>query len=282
MQPCTRLGHRCDYNPRLSFKDDTPRVVEKMQHLTGQAKGVWDRKCSQFLNLLSGSDAVELLSRLYDSQVARPPRHDFLPPFSRLTNDEDREKKAEFRAPGSYNVIITPSSLAGLEEYKTTEDDEETPVTAGSKGSKNPSTSFRSADLESNIITFRDPDVVMLRVFEDNTKKISSPMSSSSRFGVSSSSSLTSPSSSHYFQRTDMFMLPSQNTPPPLTHEISPQDSRDWPLICHYRNLLSRHLFHVHRGSITPPLASGAFFTQELFERTVATFPPVRTLSCVG
>lgn len=48
------------------------------------------------------------------------------------------------------------------------------------------------------------------------------------------------------------------------------------PLICHYRNLLSRHLFHVHRGSITPSLAPGAFFIQELFERTVATFVPVR------
>ncbi|KAL8737648.1 MAG: hypothetical protein Q9181_001462, partial [Wetmoreana brouardii] len=260
-QPCTRLGHRCDYNPRLSFKDDTPRVVEKMQHLTGQAKGVWD---------------LELLSRLYDSQIARPSRHDYLPPFCRLTNDEDREKKAEFRRPGSYNVIVTPSSLTGLDEYKTTDNDDQTPATAGSKTSKLSSTSFPTADLDNNIITFDDPDTVMLRVFEDNTKKITSPMSPSSRFGLSSSSSLTSPSSSHHFHRADMFMLPSQTTSPPsLTYEITPQDPRDWPLICHYRNLLSRHLFHVHRGTITPPLAPGAFFTQELFERTVATFPPL-------
>ncbi|KAL8687370.1 MAG: hypothetical protein Q9218_006437, partial [Villophora microphyllina] len=263
-QPCTRLGHRCDYNPRLSFKDDTPRVVEKMQHLTGQDKGIWE----------------QLLTRLYDSQLARPQRHDFLPPFSRLTNDEDREKKAEFRSPGSYNVIVTPSSLAGLEEYKESPDDsdhEQTPATAGPKGSKASSHGFRSPELQDNIITFKDPDTIILRVFEDSTKKMSSPMSPSSRFGMSSASSLTSPSSSsHYFQRTDMFMLPSQNTtPPPLTYEITPQDPRDMPLICHYRNLLSRHLFHVHRGSITPSLAPGAFFTQELFERTVATFPPL-------
>ncbi|KAL9584750.1 MAG: hypothetical protein Q9203_004546, partial [Teloschistes exilis] len=262
--PCTRLGHRCDYNPRLSFKDDTPRVVEKMQHLTGQAKGVWE----------------QLLTRLYDSQVARPQRHDFLPPFSRLTNDEDREKKAEFRSPGSYNVIVTPSSLAGLEEYRDGLDDsdgEETPITAGPQGSKASSNGFRSPEPENNVITFKDPDTVALRVFEDNTKKTASPMSTSSRFAMSSASSLTSPSSSgHYFQRTDMFMLPSQSsTPPPLTYEIAPQDPRDMPLICHYRNLLSRHLFHVHRGSITPSLAPGAFFTQELFERTVATFAPL-------
>lgn len=219
---------------------------------------------------------------MYDSQVARPQRHDFLPPFSRLTNDEDREKKAEFRLPGSYNVIVTPSSLAGLEEYRDGLDDsdsEQTPVTA--KASSN---GFRSPDPENNVITFKDPDTVALRVFEDNTKKTASPMSTSSRFAMSSASSITSPSSSgHYFQRTDMFMLPSQSsTPPPLTYEIAPQDPRDMPLICHYRNLLSRHLFHVHRGSITPSLAPGAFFTQELFERTVATFAPVRVSSLCG
>ncbi|KAL8635945.1 MAG: hypothetical protein Q9228_006609 [Teloschistes exilis] len=280
--PCTRLGHRCDYNPRLSFKDDTPRIVEKMQHLTGQAKGVWERQSSQTQSLFSlhRSSLAELLTRLYDSQVARPQRHDFLPPFSRLTNDEDREKKAEFRSPGSYNVIVTPSSLAGLEEYRDGLDDsdgEETPITAGPQGSKASSNGFRSPEPENNVITFKDPDTVALRVFEDNTKKTASPMSTSSRFAMSSASSLTSPSSSgHYFQRTDMFMLPSQSsTPPPLTYEIAPQDPRDMPLICHYRNLLSRHLFHVHRGSITPSLAPGAFFTQELFERTVATFAPL-------
>ncbi|KAL8755146.1 MAG: hypothetical protein Q9199_003850 [Rusavskia elegans] len=257
--PCTRLGHRCDYNPRLSFKDDTPRVVEKMQHLTGQSQGVWDR----------------LLSRLYDSQLANHPRHDFLPLFSRLTNDEDREKKAEFRPPGSYNVIVTPSSLAQLDEYKATQDDEITPISAGSRSSKAASADPSSPDPETNVITFADPDTIMLRVFEDNSKKLTSPTSSSSRFGISSPSSLMSPSTGHYVQRTDIFTLSSQNTPPPSIFQIKPQDARDWPLICHYRNLLSRHLFHVHRGSITPPLAPGAFFTQELFERTVATFPPL-------
>ena len=45
-QPCNRLGHPCDYSPRLSFKDETPRVVEKMQGVTrtgDNSKSVWDR-----------------------------------------------------------------------------------------------------------------------------------------------------------------------------------------------------------------------------------------------
>ncbi|KAL8928268.1 MAG: hypothetical protein Q9208_001978 [Pyrenodesmia sp. 3 TL-2023] len=261
--PCTRLGHRCDYNPRLSFKDDTPRVVEKMQHLTGQSKSVWD----------------QLLSRLYDSQLAKGPKQDPLPPFSNLTNDEDRERKAEFRSPGSYNVIVTPSSLAQLDEYRANQDGDKTPVTAGSKGTNPSATDLRPYDLEANVITFNDPDMVMLRVFEDDSKRLSSPASPFSRFGVSSASSITSPSSGFSFQRTNMFMLPSQTSPPPPppppTFEIEPQDPRDRPLICHYRDILSRHLFHVHRGTSTPSLAQGAVFTQELFERTVATFPPL-------
>ncbi|KAL8731769.1 MAG: hypothetical protein Q9166_003216 [cf. Caloplaca sp. 2 TL-2023] len=214
-------------------------------------------------------------SRFGCCQLAKHPRHDFLPPFSRLTNNEDREKKAEFRPPGSYNVIVTPSSLARLDEYKAHQESEETPLSAKSKRSTNVSADMSNPDLEANVIALTDPDTVMLRVFEDNTKKLSTPSSPSSRFGVSSSSSLMSPSPGHCFQRTEMFTLSSQHTPPRSTFEITLQDPRDWPLICHYQNSLSRHLFNVHRGSITPPLAPGAFFTQELFERTVATFPPL-------
>ena len=43
LQPCSRLGHPCDYNPRLSFKDDTPRVIEKMAGVVGSGGPVWDR-----------------------------------------------------------------------------------------------------------------------------------------------------------------------------------------------------------------------------------------------
>ncbi len=43
IQPCSRLGHPCDYNPRLSFKDDTPRVLEKMSRATKSGGPVWDR-----------------------------------------------------------------------------------------------------------------------------------------------------------------------------------------------------------------------------------------------
>ena len=42
--PCSRLGHKCDYNPRLAFKDDTPRVIEKISGLSGGQGPAWQCK----------------------------------------------------------------------------------------------------------------------------------------------------------------------------------------------------------------------------------------------
>jgi Fungal Zn(2)-Cys(6) binuclear cluster domain len=39
---CSRLGHNCDYSPRLSFRDDTPRVVERMQEVSIVGSSIWD------------------------------------------------------------------------------------------------------------------------------------------------------------------------------------------------------------------------------------------------
>lgn len=40
-----------------------------------------------------------------------------LPAFATLTNDEDRERKAESTLPGTYSVVVTPKSFADLPEY---------------------------------------------------------------------------------------------------------------------------------------------------------------------
>lgn len=45
---CTRLGHNCDYSPRLSFRDDTPRVVERMQDVTVVSSSIWDRTYAEY------------------------------------------------------------------------------------------------------------------------------------------------------------------------------------------------------------------------------------------
>ncbi|KAK4906731.1 hypothetical protein LTR66_017693, partial [Elasticomyces elasticus] len=41
-QQCTRLGHTCDYRPRLAFRDDTPRIMGRMTDVKTNGHVVWD------------------------------------------------------------------------------------------------------------------------------------------------------------------------------------------------------------------------------------------------
>ncbi|KIV78327.1 hypothetical protein PV11_10054 [Exophiala sideris] len=97
---CSRLGHSCDYSPRLAFRDDTPRVRERMQEVTIISNTVWDAISPTATENSAGSGTP-----------------DDLPPFALLTTDEDREKKAERYSPGTYNVVLNQDSFQNLPEY---------------------------------------------------------------------------------------------------------------------------------------------------------------------
>ena len=58
---------------------------------------------------------------------------DTLAPFTTLRNDEERQKKAEYRRPGTYFVVAIPLSFVDLEEYRNTSNDppERSPVVLG-------------------------------------------------------------------------------------------------------------------------------------------------------
>ena len=45
---CVRLGHNCDYSPRLAFRDDTPRILEQMQEGITITGSIWDCQYCQF------------------------------------------------------------------------------------------------------------------------------------------------------------------------------------------------------------------------------------------
>ena len=57
-----------------------------------------------------------------------PNEKDILPPFSSLTNDEDRERKAELKPVGTYIVVVNPASFVNLEEYRDTLPEDPYPV----------------------------------------------------------------------------------------------------------------------------------------------------------
>ena len=205
-----------------------------------------------------------------------------LPPFSALTNDEDREKKAEFRDPGSYHLVVNPSSFADFDEYKDTRRDRKSPKSTTSQGPRSehgdqPSTNLTQYNEPGghrfdDTQTSNDPDVVILKVFEDDTHKIPSPTSAVGRARSSRTPTLSLPSSAGSTHRTDYFRFSYDNTP---LMRMAHQDGRDHQLVYYYKTYVHRHLAQVHRDSLGTSLDTGALSAPDVFERQAASFLPV-------
>jgi hypothetical protein len=160
---CSRLGHVCDYNPRLSFRDDTPRVVERMQEVTTVGNSIWD--CSSIvprrfvLTLAAHSPAATETSQGYFA--------DDLPPFAQLLTDDERERKAELSSPGTYQVVVNPESFAHLPEYSDDSDRQKlSPMRRPSIATSLASSLGRDEPV--------DPNTVVLPRFEDVARRITS------------------------------------------------------------------------------------------------------------
>ena len=118
--PCSRLHYTCDYNPRVSFKDDTIRIIEKVSGKGGGAGPAWNCASS-----LLGIYYEAILIGLARKRPTKPrlssfEQADYLPSFASLANDEDRERKAEFKIPGTYYVVANQASFMNLEEDRQT------------------------------------------------------------------------------------------------------------------------------------------------------------------
>lgn len=117
-------------------------------------------------------------SRSRESSRSRPAAEDDLPPFSDLTNDEDRERKAETQDPGTFHVVVNPESFSDLPEYR---DNAEAVTEAGLSevaAGKRPATWPASGDGEQMVdgtLPTEDPNVVILRHFEDPGRRPSFP-----------------------------------------------------------------------------------------------------------
>ena len=98
---CSRLAKECEYGQRYKFDELTTRTRRRHKHVSIVGSPSWDEK----------NQARMMARQLYT-------RHQpTLPPFTELSNEDERERKALTQLPGTYNVILTPDSFGRLPEY---------------------------------------------------------------------------------------------------------------------------------------------------------------------
>lgn len=186
---------------------------------------------------------------------------DDLPAFSRLTNDEDRERKAEATLPGTYSVVVTPKSFADLPEYASTSSPQETRSQQSTERKRrtfsNPGGRTRSS---------ADPNVVVLDRFEELTATTSLPASlgpPGRQEGLPES-----------LQHMSLSMTPSSGTssqPTTPSAYVSPSESR---LVSHFRRyIVGRLVPNPLEDTPSDNLTPGSI--RDLFELEATKFPPV-------
>lgn len=255
---CTRLGHICDYRPRLAFRDDTPRIMGRMADVKTDGNVVWD---------LSSPTPSEEKSDYFSCK-------DVLPVFALLTSDEDREKKAEACSPGTYHVVVTPDSFSALPEYS---DDGDRSRSNGVSESVSSVATSPISGIKSEAIPSEDPNVVVLKMFEDTTRR----SSSTGRMPrVSPTSEISDPFCSLSLSPI-LDSLPSpvifEDENVSILEGCLDQSSQDTTLFAHFRHVVWKQLFPHDRGlDDSFGLEShGMTLSVDFLEREAAHFPPL-------
>lgn len=237
---------------------------------------------STFFSKKQGFLFFLVLTRVVTSPSSNDERTDYfssgdlLPPFSLLTSDEEREKKAEAFSPGTYHVVMTPDSFSSLPEYA---DD------AIEKARSNPSecrssvaSSPTSAAKGDSSVGGEDPNVVILKTFEDATRR--SP-SNGKISRISPTSEISDPFCNLSLS-PNFTSLPSPDVKveemtflhPRLDQQSSSQDST---IFSHFRQVVWRQLFpHDHR--LDDSSGSDSHFmtlSMDFLEQEATRFPPV-------
>ncbi|KAL4812230.1 hypothetical protein BDW67DRAFT_129350 [Aspergillus spinulosporus] len=235
---CARLGHVCDYQPRVCFRDDTRRVRERMPDVKTKGNVVWDpAKTSPRQERVNTSGSLP---------------YDLLPEFSRLTSDEDREKKAQASAPGTYHVIVVPESFARLPEY--TEDALET---VPSNPYSSPLSEYSNFDPMEDVTTSEDPNVVFLNQFRDPRKQV---YPSRRSYTQSPESDLGSTSA-----QTTMMYTPLQDFSEDQISESVDLETYGMALLDHFQSAVWMQLIPGGHG----------YLGANIFEQEASNFPPL-------
>ena len=294
-----RLGHSCDYSTKVSFKNDTKKVVLRYIGNRPFRSQTWHRAFFLLFPSLDTQLANRKATATAETNSRAPLEEDVLPNFTSLTNDEDWQCKAEHRPPGTYFVVVNQASFEDSDEYghsqetrsgrsrtystaslrsnqlindRRTRINRPPPIRTGSASQAHigfEGTERSSA--RSNLIV--DAETIILTSFEDPLQR-SSPWSSVAPMAFSARELDTSPLSNapleSFMPSLEDFRV-SPLTGPTLEGAFRDQEDR---LLRHYRNYVRRHVVQVHQETYVHPSGAGGQ-PLDLFELEAITFPPV-------
>lgn len=200
-------------------------------------------------------------------------RWDDLPAFATLTNDEERERKAETQRPGTFSVVATPESFSGLPEYSAAASSQAAPSPSGRRPSVQSGHGSTGSPVSSSgrsQPTRADPNTVVLDKFEDPSPPLPA------QYSVLPTS--RRPSIPDALQQLSISASPAITSRPSFTSPLPRAAGADDPLISHFRQNISRRLIQpVLEGQAAQDLVPGS--TRDVFEIEAARFPPVRSWS---
>jgi len=231
---CERFDHICDYNAKVIFKDDTPKVLERTQQVITIGSHVWDPKAQD------QKPKVQVLK-------------DMLPPFSTLTTDDEREEKAQSRDPGTFVVVANLTSFADLPEYQGEI------LHQGTTNSEYEGVNIDPTSLVGGIIDeVNDPNVVVLKTFEDPFQKAPAPLPYRPRAAIVPR--LTSPTSSCRQTSETSF-----NSSTVSLLDAAHQGRKDAELLHYYRTTISPQIIKIGKSQVG----------EDMFEAQAREYPPL-------
>jgi len=192
---------------------------------------------------------------------------DLLPPFSALTNDDDREKKAQMREPGTFIVIANPSSFASLPEYCEEGPPNSLPVSAPSESGAQMHLAQNTLDVHFATEELGDPNIIILKTFDDYLRR--NPVPAITKSG---------PVLATFSQPSTAFEIPvksvhfsGHSSESGLSRlDEARSGGRDAHLLKHYRSHISERVIKVGSREVE----------EDVFEIQARTFPPVSLSGC--
>lgn len=176
-----------------------------------------------------------------------------------MTNDEDRERKAELHGPGTFVVVANPKSFARLPEYC----EEDSPIpsaipTPASSGTRSHDRSTNRFASRNRVEGLDDPNITILEIFEDPVRRPVSPVTRLGSFSGVASSALFEP-------HIAAALIPNLEGLKLSKIDEARSGGRNAHLLQHYRSHISPHVIKVGLQDID----------EDVFEIQARTFPPV-------